>query len=1123
MAKMNKEDTQHIINESLKQLKDFQLKTVEAAYNRLYESGENRYLVADEVGLGKTIVAKGLIARIMQAYLDSKNNNQFRVIYICSNQALAKQNLIKLNIFKDPKFIDTEHSRLIFYALNRESEKQFSLSSLTPSTSFKLIGGVGRRDERKLIFAILSHYNVYRKNKRYNNLKLFLKGPVRGSIQDWYKEVDRYVDRYKSKIRKEVFTKFEKKIASYVLPYKGDSLIYKETGFRKEATLKKVIIKYLDTISEENYQYNHGYFQVISILRKILADICIDFLKADLFILDEFQRFRDLVKTPDDKSSWSEATEIANRIFQIEGAKVLLLSATPFKPYTTKLEEVSEDSHFSEFQTVLNFLLRNNQLVNDFSKYRKAFFDVIRRPESIRPDIIPDAKIKLENLYRKVISRTERLIVSDDKNSLIRQKHFIYDKEHPIKIKKQDIDDFIIADSLIQALEEIKGHSIRSIQDFVVSSPYPFSFLDGYKVKKMLGDDKSNWKIQNAVRKSSEGWVDWDAIQNYRALNDIPNAKLRYLMSEVFDSGLWKQLWIAPSLPYYELRGAFYGSENNSKILLFSKWVMVPKMVAALLSYRAERLTIGNKNTLGKDEPERVYIPPMGPKKRQPLRPTKILALKMKEGKPNKMNAFTLLYPSITLSRIYNPVNNVTESSKKELDELKADLRDKIKTLIEQADLQNYCSISRKTVNWYWVAPLLLDRHFNWKETLEWLKNVNKSNSSFLQSYKASQDDEEGVSSGAAFSHFNELKNIFYNPSLIELGQMPDDLAEVLSEMVLGSPAICASRTLSIFFPHDSSAQVYARALDIASKFHSLFDKPVSIAVIHLNSESKKKHDAISQVYWHEVLKYCMDGCLQSVLDEFGHLIYSDYMEIDDFVMRLENAININTSTVKVDSADSFLKGETKMMRCHFAVDFGNQNMEREEGQKRIISVLDNFNSPFRPFVLASTSIGQEGLDFHYYCRKLAHWNLPSNPIDLEQREGRINRFKGLVIRQNIAKKYSSFINTVKGDIWEELFRIAREIEGEGDNYKSHLVPFWHVENDGVFIDRIILSLPYSKEAVRLNQILANLALYRLTFGQPRQEELVETLFKKIDPELLPQIRENLMIDLSPISYLVNK
>ena len=54
-------------------------------------------------------------------------------------------------------------------------------------------------------------------------------------------------------------------------------------------------------------------------------------------------------------------------------------------------------------------------------------------------------------------------------------------------------------------------------------------------------------------------------------------------------------------------------------------------------------------------------------------------------------------------------------------------------------------------------------------------------------------------------------------------------------------------------------------------------------------------------------------------------------------------------------------------------------------------NIRNAFNSPMRPFVLATTSIGQEGLDFHNYCRVIMHWNLPSNPIDLEQREGRKN------------------------------------------------------------------------------------------------------------------------------------
>ena len=69
-------------------------------------------------------------------------------------------------------------------------------------------------------------------------------------------------------------------------------------------------------------------------------------------------------------------------------------------------------------------------------------------------------------------------------------------------------------------------------------------------------------------------------------------------------------------------------------------------------------------------------------------------------------------------------------------------------------------------------------------------------------------------------------------------------------------------------------------------------------------------------------------------------------------------------------------------------------------------TVREAFNSPFWPFVLTTTSVGQEGLDFHLYCRDIVHWNLPSNPVDLEQREGRTDRYDGLSIRRNI---YATF------------------------------------------------------------------------------------------------------------------
>ncbi len=67
----------------LSQLKDFQRGSVEHAFRQLYHGGVDRFLVADEVGLGKTLVARGLIAKAIDHLWDDVE--RIDVIYICSN------------------------------------------------------------------------------------------------------------------------------------------------------------------------------------------------------------------------------------------------------------------------------------------------------------------------------------------------------------------------------------------------------------------------------------------------------------------------------------------------------------------------------------------------------------------------------------------------------------------------------------------------------------------------------------------------------------------------------------------------------------------------------------------------------------------------------------------------------------------------------------------------------------------------------------------------------------------------------------------------------------------------------------------------------------------------------
>ena len=71
---------------------------------------------------------------------------------------------------------------------------------------------------------------------------------------------------------------------------------------------------------------------ILGSLRRTLSQTALRALQPDLVILDEFQRFRDLL----DVETGGEAAELANNLFKQPDAHVLLLSATPYKPFTLR-------------------------------------------------------------------------------------------------------------------------------------------------------------------------------------------------------------------------------------------------------------------------------------------------------------------------------------------------------------------------------------------------------------------------------------------------------------------------------------------------------------------------------------------------------------------------------------------------------------------------------------------------------------------------------------------------------------------------------------------------------------------------------------------------------------------
>ena len=132
-----------------------------------------------------------------------------------------------------------------------------------------------------------------------------------------------------------------------------------------------------------------------------------------------------------------------------------------------------------------------------------------------------------------------------------------------------------------------------------------------------------------------------------------------------------------PALPYYPLGGPFNNQEGFSKTLVFSAWEMVPRAIATLLSYEAERLTIGKliRKTPRTGHESRSYFA----KKRFPA---PRIRFALKDNKPENMNYLCLLYPSASLASLYNPID--ATNRRLSLPQIRTEIGQKLKDQLEK-------------------------------------------------------------------------------------------------------------------------------------------------------------------------------------------------------------------------------------------------------------------------------------------------------------------------------------------------------------------------------------------------------------------------------------------------------
>jgi|GEM_PF-4189648 len=964
-------------------LTEFQQKAVCNACRRLTcEGGSGRFLIADEVGLGKTVIAREIIRK----FLDNAGKKTFTVVYICSSQLLARKNLKKLvpRGADKWKIKQSPASRLSLLALDdhlidpdsrKEEGNICYFYALTPGTSLNISQGNGTVQERMMLYLLAG-------------------GTTEGELDPQNDLVKKYAvhqDRNGDPV-----------------VYSGWRAIYE--NLHKLRQWERIFSK-TEAFREEGFDPDKEIFEQRQFLTRFGASL----LKPDLVIFDEFQNYENIfiekqTSSDEEKRALSAELDIINTVFaRLEPKpKYLLLSATPFAPLTMNDEisrgevKLSSCVAFTRLVEWLSGSAGSGDFGRDWREYSEQFEKYCRGDASF--ESVAEKKGKVEQTVRSVMSRTERpadllknLVQEIDKKTTVltgadpkkKARLFLTEKGHDYT-------------GQLLAFEKYALRPLSAMRD-----DYTF-------IKREERNPEYYFEAGATPSKALEKEMDHPYFQRLlRALGENGDAPNRVDYSLLF--------WVPPTVPFYELKEPFASAHKIgfSKILIFSSWRYIPRVISAALSNHVERKILGDRNTNSEDNRAKVEA--------------------------------------------YHFFDSETDQFK---------------------------------------AEPLLDAD-----------------------YGSGTSDVEIFSSPAKSVRF-ALRKLF--------GDL-DDRAEVVCK--IWSTRIACALIRRIL--RSDGKPILKRTWDILKRdgdFRRLF------------GVEKGEH-----VPWEKLAGiYCYAGCFAAVAHEYLYLLRQESHAkgpvdaIKDICRTFYLSLKLRVHPIQLDfKVEGKKEPEPKRINLHFADCFSEREKNPAgtvpndaEGAalprilKKLYGVQDDsapddeeklenapirndvlqsaFNSPFRPFVLTTTSVGQEGLDFHWYCRKIMHWNLPGNPAAFDQREGRINRFGSFALRQTLTKgeKPSPEFS------WTDRFR-----ERAGDDKFKGMVPRWLPPPEGSEgpdrrIERIVPFFPLSREHLWLADLIKLQGIYRMVIGQPRQEELL-SLIRSLSPEEQEKIRE-LIISLAP-------
>lgn len=1000
----------------MSELKPFQKATVKVvlkAFSR--KTSTHRFLIADEVGLGKTLVAGEIIRRMAKS-----SSKPLVVLYVCSNLSIASQNKRKLLEWlpeHERKIAVSPVDRLTLLPEHSfQDHSQVHLYTLTPDTSIPMREGrhsAGRKEERALIHAL-----------------------VKKIWPDFF--AGRSHGYFRGNVGSKVWRELIKSKRAFVSDRKNSGLREMfRNSLRKELRLAEGmhVVPGLNLIENENN--DKGRLKIIALFRNALAAGAIEQLQPDLVIFDEFQRFRDLLAEDIDESA-ARVIESLRGDDAGNSLKLLLLSATPYRPYTKKWEDEQDRSHRKEFFELLEFLYRRNSKAKRISKMCAQNLLVMEeelRKGNLGTARYDEALTTMENSMRAVICRTER--ASFPKECL-------------------DLKPISVSTNLNKPDLKIFKHMTKSIHDKHRPSATPYWSSIPLPMQTM-GPGYQTWKAAKEVKDRSVPSLSKGQRENFKKLLDPAHPRLRALKG-IMPIERLALPWIAPSAPWWPLKGPWkHGNGDGGKVLIFSRFQAVPQAIASLMSYDLETNLLAS-DTIVYDEL------------------TKRRSLQPKAGNEALLGHF---YPSVFLIKNTDPIGNGIGSLALAKKTVERQLRSALRTMGISIRERN-----KKRPTWCLLAALE-------RKQLGSLDAVD----TILKSWSALHVSEMSESRDGSETGFKKMLKVWKGAAAAEISDITTAEFKDLVRYALSAPGVVVGRTLARHWSAALKGDGLVKCIEISWKgLRSYLSSRLFVKAL-AGSERR---------YPEAIRKAALEGNLESVLDEHLWIISKLTGAKDaDLADELLEALRIRTSNFFMHSLGYKSKKRRFSLRCHVAMPFTDPRADKSslhlygDGDKpiRTDELRKAFNSPFWPHILATTSVGQEGLDFHVWCESLLHWDLCNSPVDLEQREGRIRRYGGFAIRRKLSQLlWNKEMRIVAlTSPWAKLAKIAEKECADPDD--GGLSPWWVCE--GADIKRLIIDLPASEQKHRFEILKRQRLLYRLTLGQPNQEDLLDTISDK--------------------------